>query len=163
MVTASVTVPIFANHGGHLDAHPVLEGSSGYTQLTLSGEANSLILLSALDQEAKSVTLKDNPFEDVLHKTIVSHSKGFGSNLIVMSDTKNGRDLLKDEDELMCHQKGLFQCGQFCYHFLDICDHQCQCADCQDEYGCGGGNQKRTTFLLYVGFAFLTYFFFFVI
>ena len=150
MVTASVTVPIFANHGGHLDAHPVLEGSSGYTQLTLSGEANSLILLSALDQEAKSVTLKDNPFEDVLHKTIVSHSKGFGSNLIVMSDTKNGRDLLKDEDELMCHQKGLFQCGQFCYHFLDICDHQCQCADCQDEYGCGGGNQKRTTFSSFI-------------
>ena len=58
---------------------------------------------------------------------------------MVMSDTKNG---LKDEDKLQCLEKGRFQCGQLCYHFLDICDHRCQCLDCQDEIDCGGGEMS---------------------
>ena len=141
MVTASVTVPIFANFGGHLDAHPVLEASSGYTQLTLSGEANSLIMLNAINEHAYKSVMEDNPYEEVMQETIVSHSNGlgFGNNLMVMSDTKNG---LKDEDKLQCLEKGRFQCGQLCYHFLDICDHRCQCLDCQDEIDCGGGEMS---------------------
>ena len=35
-------VPIFAHEQGHLDAHPVLVGHSGYTQVTISGEPNSI-------------------------------------------------------------------------------------------------------------------------
>ena len=78
MVTASVTVPIFANFGGHLDAHPVLEASSGYTQLTLSGEANSLIMLNAINEHAYKSVMEDNPYEEVMQETIVSHSNGLG-------------------------------------------------------------------------------------
>ena len=75
----------------------------------------------------------DNPYEEAMQETIVSYSNGHsGTNLIVMSDSKKG---LKDEDQLPCQDKGLFQCDQICYHFMDICDQKCQCSDCQDELG----------------------------
>ena len=53
-VSASVTVPIFAHEQGHLDAHPVLEGHSGYTQVTISGEPNSMVLMKATELHGKN-------------------------------------------------------------------------------------------------------------
>ena len=53
-ISASVTVPIFAHQQGHLDAHPVLEGHSGYTQVTISGEPDSIVLLKATEHQAKA-------------------------------------------------------------------------------------------------------------
>ena len=127
-----------------LDAHPVLEGSSGYTQLTLSGEPNSLIMLNALNQDI--LGQDNNPYEEVMHKSIVvSQSNGLvGTNLLVMSDRKTG---FQDEKALKCADQGLFECEeglnqknlQKCYNFLDICDRKCQCPNCQDELKCGGG------------------------
>lgn len=53
-ISASVTVPIFAHAQGHLDAHPVLVGHSGYTQVTITGEPNSMVLMKATEQHAKA-------------------------------------------------------------------------------------------------------------
>ena len=44
MVTSSVTVPIFAHNAGHLDAHPVLEGQSGYTQVSITGKIQYIFI-----------------------------------------------------------------------------------------------------------------------
>lgn len=57
-ISASVTVPIFAHQQGYLDAHPVLEGHNGYTQLTISGEPNSLVLLKATELNCHNRLLK---------------------------------------------------------------------------------------------------------
>ena len=83
---------------------------------------------------------QENPYEEVMHKSIVSQSNGLdvGTNLLVMSDRKTG---FQDEKTLKCTDQGIFECEeeegqdqnhpQRCYNFLDICDGKCQCANCQ--------------------------------
>ena len=138
MITASVTVPIFAHNGGHLDAHPVLEGQSGYTQVSITGEPRSLVMLKAINEDLKNRLLfhDDNSgyYED---GQIVSHSNLAATSLLVMTDSLKS---ITDESKLSCKQRGLFQCPsrQKCYDFLDICDGHCLCHDCSDEADCGG-------------------------
>ena len=135
MITSSVTVPIFAHHGGHLDTHPVLEGQSGYTQVSITGEPRSLVMLKAVNEDLQNRLLfHENSYGD--EQQIVSHSNLAATSLLVMTDSVKS---ILDESKLSCKQRGLFECSlrQKCYDFLDICDGHCLCHDCSDEADCG--------------------------
>ena len=148
MITSSVTVPIFAHSPGHLDAHPVLEGQSGYTQVSITGEPLSLVMLKAINEDLKNRLSIQNEYES---DQIISHSNVAATSLLVMTDSQKS---ITDESKLDCKQRGLFECShQECYDFLDICDGHCLCHDCSDETDCGsslGGQepQAASPFLL---------------
>ena len=65
-------VPIFAHEQGHLDAHPVLVGHSGYTQVTISGEPNSIVLMKATELYTKKrqVYGTENDFKNIMEDSI---------------------------------------------------------------------------------------------
>jgi hypothetical protein len=153
IVSASVTVPIFSYVRGHLDALPVMEGNSGYTELRLVGEPNSFVLLNAMEASLKSRLIDDKyPFDPVASADTTINSNGLTSpNLIVLLDRpeksfgggKNSGD--------KCSDRGLFQCSRSeqCYDFLSICDHVCDCpgpGDCSDELNCGGSERNMEAF-----------------
>ena len=149
-ISASVTVPIFGHEKGHLDAHPVLEGNSGFTQVLISGEPNAYVLLNAMEQDEwlrGRGSYLDWGFDEVTENIIISHSNGrvSATNLIVMSDS---RDSFDDASDLACEDRGLFACSAIlsdCYSFLEICDGTCHCNDCIDEHRCGGQSEPTTS------------------
>ena len=65
-------MPIFAHEQGHLDAHPVLVGHSGYTQVTISGEPNSIVLMKATELYTKKrqVYGTENDFKNIMEDSI---------------------------------------------------------------------------------------------
>ena len=134
-----------------INAHPVLEGNSGYAHISISGEPNSILALaaSAADQRERfSPEFSLNTFEDrnlQVQNGIPFPGKLDAKNddqLIVLSD---GGDL--SDDDVSTTTRGRRRLpgnmrptaatpNEACAVDVVKCDGTCQCATCEDESEC---------------------------